>query len=397
MTAAALALLSVACAAQPDRISLTEAIQSAYRQRPAIAAAQSRMERAQAMARMLGAFPSTELALGITGPPEAGGSDDDFVLSQQLDLFGRTRAGRAVGESLVSIEEARLQAAALEVQTQVMKAYGAAAAAEQSAQVSQRILETAQALYESSQRRFEEGRVPEVQVIRARIEQRRAEQDHQRRAGELEAALMKLSLVVGLPEASAQEDGLTVSFASTDIAGSVNRPDVREKRAEVELASRELEQVRASYRPTFAVQGRRSGWNEPAHYGLRLQFTMPLFDHGLKKAETEAAEKQIEAAKREYEEVLLQANLEVATAQSEEQIAREQLAGYRQILEEARTLVAKSQLGYEEGATTLIEVLEATRAMREVEEGYVEAQASYYQAHVRLLAALGRLLEDPNA
>lgn len=394
---ALLALLTVAAPAQ-ERAGLQQMLQSAYAARPGIEAARLRVAEARAQARLLGAYPSTELSLGITSPPEAGGSDDDFVLSQELDFFGRARAGKARGYALVLGEQARLRAVILEVQSQVLEAYGEAAASELRAEVAKRILETAAALYDSSQKRFEEGRVPEVQVIRSRIEHQRALQDFNRRSGELQAARTRLAQLTGLDNfaADTQELSRQVNLAGGDLGAA--RPELAELAAAQSLASAEAEQVRAEYRPTFAIQGRRSAWNDgDGQFGLRLQLTIPLLDHGRRRAELEAVDARRAAVEKQYADALLLAKAEVAAAEITLKTTREQAEAYRLILDEARTLVAKSQLGYEEGATTLIEVLEATRAMREVEEGYVEALAASYAAQADYIRATGQLLEETNA
>ncbi len=64
------------------------------------------------------------------------------------------------------------------------------------------------------------------------------------------------------------------------------------------------------------------------------------------------------------------------------------------ITESARTLVAKSQLGLREGQTTVVEVLEATRALREVEQEAVEARQRLAEAQAAVLRASGRLLGE---
>src|SRR5690606_37129526 len=148
-------------------------------------------------------------------------------------------------------------------------------------------------------------------------EQRRAAQDSERRQTELEATRKELAALIGSAQADVDDEVLSANYESPAGAMAVQRPDVLQKQAEIDLIAQELEQVRASYRPTFEVQARRSAWNEAdGQFGLRLQLTMPLFDHGLKKAELATVEKRAEAAEQEFQETMLLANVELTAALS---------------------------------------------------------------------------------
>ena len=81
-------------------------------------------------------------------------------------------------------------------------------------------------------------------------------------------------------------------------------------------------------------------------------------------------------------------NVELAAANA-------QSAGFERLLTDTRELVRVSNVGYREGATALLEVLEATRALRELEENLVEAHLRVAQAQAAYLRTTGTLLGGP--
>jgi cobalt-zinc-cadmium efflux system outer membrane protein len=71
----------------------------------------------------------------------------------------------------------------------------------------------------------------------------------------------------------------------------------------------------------------------------------------------------------------------------------DRVANYEAILVSAKDLVAKSQKGFSEGFGTQIDVLEATRALRETEQELVEARLQLSFAVVKQYEVTGFLAE----
>jgi outer membrane protein TolC len=118
-----------------------------------------------------------------------------------------------------------------------------------------------------------------------------------------------------------------------------------------------------------------------------------LFDHGKARNETSAAKKRAEAARKLLEDATGRARAEVKAAQIALEARQSRIARYEAILVSARDLVAKSQKGYSEGFGTQIDVLESTRALREVEQELVEARQQLSLAVIAQYRASGFLAE----
>jgi outer membrane protein TolC len=346
--------------------------------------------------RALGAYPATRLFVGYTSPTEVGGSDDDLVLAQPIDIFGRTSAARAGGDALVLRAEAELRQTLLELQSNVMTEFAEAAAAKALAESAKLSQDIAQRLFDAIKILVDEGRAPGVQLTRVGIELERAKLTTNQRQAQLAASLKRLSGLLNTPIGADQApDFAALAVEPVDQSSlAQQRSDLLAIAAEVQAAEAEARSARLGLLPELELQGRRTPWQDrEQRYGLRLQLSVPLFDHGKAKAETRAAQNRAEAARKLLLDATRLAESELQAAKIELDAATEQISQFEQIIKATHELVEKSRIGFRERAIALIELLEATRALREVEEGMAEARLRLAKAQADYLRATGRILE----
>jgi cobalt-zinc-cadmium efflux system outer membrane protein len=385
--------------AQDHSTTLEDALKSARQTRPTLAAAEQRRNAARLSRKAQGAWPTTRLAVGFTTDPETGGSDDDLVLSQPIDFFGRTSAAAAVGDAQIAEAEANYQITLAGIQSEVIDAYSTVAASQQLAESSEESVEIAQKLHDAVKSLVDEGRLPGVQLTRVRIELERANLALSQRMAEQAAARQRLSALIGVPAASILvPDFATVAVPKIDPAKLVeNRADLLLLAAEARVLDAEARVASLGNRPEFEVQARRNAWqDEDARYGLRLQLNIPINDFGRVRNETAAARAQADAARKALADARNLAEAELQATQIELEAATDQVRRYEEIRVAAESLLRTSQAGFAERAITLIEFLEAARARREVEEGWVEARLRLAHAQGSYLRASGQILEASN-
>lgn len=296
-----LSLTAVASATSDEPLSIQKALMLARGNRPSIAAAEQRVLGARFHGRASRAFPATRLLVGRSDPVEVGGTDDDFVLSQPIDLFGRTSAARAGGDAAIGRAEADLRHALADLQRQVLMQYGEAAAYRAHSENALRSEEIAQRLHDSIETLVAEGRLPGVHLARVGIELERAKLTSARRRAELRAATRRLAGLLNVPESQAQVPGFAVlSLSRPDRAEIASRrPDLMAIASEVRTAEAEAKLARLALLPELELEGRRTAWQEsPAKYGLRIQLTLPLFDSGRSRDEAKAATLLAKAAEK---------------------------------------------------------------------------------------------------
>ena len=380
------------CHAQTP-LSASDALKLAAQNRPALKSAKLGIEQARNTSKALGAFAPTTFLIGASSRSELGSNDQDLQLSQPLDFFGRRRAGQRLGEAGIQFSLAEYVSLATDLQSDVLTAYAESVANQHQKEVAAELLKISEGLLIATRRRFDEGKVAETQVTRASIEFERAKQSAELTTADLNASLEKLSGLLGTDKSSLaiEADAKIEPLVNPAIDG---RPDLLILRSQVQIAEADAGLARVSNRPELSAQIVRSPWNnDPGYFAGRLQLSWAIFDHGRARNETSAAKKRAEAARKLLEDATARAKADLNAAQIALEARQSRIARYEAILASARDLVAKSQKGYSEGFGTQIDVLEATRALREVEQELVEARQQLSLAVIAQYRASGFLAE----
>lgn len=389
-------LLGILAATQGSQpLSLDRALELAQANRPAVQAARLRVAQSRLNRRALVAQPATRLDVQATFNKELRGNDDDLVLAQTIDLFGRRAANRTLGDAQVLLAEAGLRQTLSEVQADVVDRYADAAASTQLVATANAQLELAQRLLEATRKRSEAGIIAPVQVTRVGIEVERARQTFALRRSAKEAALRRLAGALGVPV-----DGLSVQeFAGFEVAPveaatlALQRADLLSIGANVRIAQANARVARTSGRPDLELSAHTSPWTYGDNQtGLRATLSIPVFDNGRVRNEVRAAEMQVKAEQQAFADASQRALAELEAVQIELQSARSQYGSFQRLLADSRELVRVSEVGFTEGATSLLEVLEANRALREVEQNIVESRLRFAQAQSAYLRTTGTLL-----
>jgi cobalt-zinc-cadmium efflux system outer membrane protein len=382
-----------------EPMDLQRAIAQAMQGRPAVQAARLRVAQTKLTRGALSARLPMRLDAGASSEPELRGNDDDLVLAQPIDLFGRGRANRALGEAQVLLAEAGLRQAIIDVHGEVVERYAEAVAASHLAENAAAALQITQRLSELTRLRVEGRIAPAVQLTRVGIEVERARQSLALRRAQRQAALRRLGGAIGASVESVEDFGSVPVEAVTLSELVANRSDLRTISANLRIAEANARVARVSGRPELEASARTNVWTPGDRVsGIRLQLSVPIFDYGRVRSETRAAETQVEAERRALEDASARALAELGAVQGEWQAANAQVASFQTLIASARELVEKSEIGLREGAAsiTLLDVLEATRALREVEQGLVEARLRLAQTEAAYLRASGRLLGGGN-
>ncbi|MES1227934.1 MAG: TolC family protein, partial [Armatimonadota bacterium] len=239
------------------------------------------------------------------------------------------------------------------------------------------------------------GKLPGTQATRTSIELSRATATRRQRLADQSAILRRFSSALGANRPLVTGSlPLLEARRPSDQELIAQRADLLLLQAEYREAEAEARVVRASRSPQLELQGRRSAWQESdSTFGARIQLTVPFNDSGRSRAEEAAARTKSKAAQKSLEDGLKMARSEVEASQIEVTGALERVESLTSILKVSQDLFVRSQLGLREGASTLIDILDAARAVREVEESLIEAKTDLALAWARHLKATGLLLE----
>lgn len=373
-------------------LSAEEAVRWAIQNRPVVAAAQSEVAALETRAQAVRSSVPLRLLFGRGNDEVPGSTDNDLALSQSIDWFGRSRLAGAVADSEANIARANLRQVKLEVQSEVLNLFNQAVASGEKLVIARELVAIATRFRDAAKRRVDTGQAPEVQLLRANIELERATQVLELRGSEALAAISRLAGATGAPNASPA--GFFARAGSPEPSFMQRVPRVLALTAELQLLNDRIRQEKISNRPDVELQVRRSPWMDNAQVGLRVQVSVPITDYGRSRRSVEALQMSRRGFEQQREDALRMAAAEFQALQQERNGAERQVSKLEALIRDAEELLRINERGFETGALTLIESLEAARSLREIEEAHLDAKFRLATLDVAILKTEGLLLEE---
>ncbi len=283
------------------------------------------------------------------------------------------------------------------MQSETLQAYIGLASAQRLVVTAQESLAVAENLKTVTDALVQARKLPDIQRIRANFELKRTQQIVVDRQAAALASATRLQAVTGA------EQPMTGSVDLASITASmIKQVDLRDTRPDISLIMAEKRRAEADIfaskqlrLPTVEAQLRRSMWSTGIEqFGARLQLSVPIWDNGSALATGRAAGFRRDEAAKRMEDLTMRAVREREAAQIEFEAARSSMNSYVGLVGEISEVMNKTQRGFELGAATLIEVLEARRTLSETLELSVAAQQRFDLAVEAILRIQGQLLVE---
>ena len=249
--------------------------------------------------------------------------------------------------------------------------------------------------------RFKKGYIAEVDLIRIRLQfidfhsqVIQAIQEAQSARSDLRQLLQvspasELDLTTELVYKRVDPDIVKLRAVAVD-----GRPDVRAKRSMLSQREAELKLAKAYRIPDITVgagygtQGSH-GPDNPNQMMFSLGMPLPLFNRnqgGIMQAEAAR-----QAAGADLSKTLNQVENQVDVAYrnliESRRLVEAFLGG---VLDDARSTIAIVERAYERGGVTLLDLLDAARTSRMIQQSYIEALFNYQRTVIQLESAVGR-------
>ncbi|MBY0563706.1 MAG: TolC family protein [Hyphomonadaceae bacterium] len=388
--------LSNSAWAQEGALSLSEALRLARQADPRLRAAEAGVDAAEAGIRQARARPNPTLGLEVEnfGGQDSlrgfDGSESTFSLSQPIERGGRRQARVAVATQERSAAETDALIARLNVYEDVQRAYYDALATAALVIIAEDRLATAEAMEATVARRVAAARDPLMAGARAEAGTAEARIALESARNEAAIARANLASLIG-------DHAFTLAPAALELPQAqshdhetdpTSNPEIARLRAARALASAtaRLERSRGYMDPTVSVGVRR--FEESGDTGLVAGLSIPfgIFDRNRGAiARAEAEERRagfdVEAARLriEREAHALTRRLESA------QLTAVSLD--RTVIPHAARALDLARDGYNQGAFSYLDVLEAQRALTAARQARVETLRTYHHTE----AALDRL------
>ena len=318
-------------------------------------------------------------------------------LRQTLADFGRShhqlRASVAGKEAAEASEEETRRLVALAT----ARAYFEALSSGALLRISEDEVRARLELLENSEARVREGAAARYDLVRSRAELAAAEVRQSERLTQREKDLLTLWSLTGvrlLPQEPAFSP-LPPGDASGALETALGRPEVAEVRALVEQQEQVALTEAAENRPRLSFQSQYTRQN-PVGFQLSQQWQtgllleIPLYDGGLAKARTEAAEARTAQLRSRLAETEREITLDVERAYLDFVQSSQELEPARRSLDEAEEAHRLSKLRYEVGLSTLQELLDTRVALTAAHSELETTQIALHLAWVEWLAATGQ-------
>ncbi len=249
--------------------------------------------------------------------------------------------------------------------------------------------------------RFKKGYIAEVDLIRIRLQMVDFQAQVIQSLQEAESARGDLRQLLRLSPKTMLELTTELDFRRIDpdierlrVAALDVRPDIRSKRYTFSQRESDLKLAKAYRIPDvtigagYAVQGSK-GPDNPGQVALNASIPLALFNRnqgGIRQAEV-----SLQAAEADLNKTVNLVENEVEVAYRNLLQSRRLVEAYvGGVLEDARSTFTIVERAYERGGATILDLLDAARTSRTIQQNYIEALFNYQHQLFQLESAVGQ-------
>ena len=249
--------------------------------------------------------------------------------------------------------------------------------------------------------RFKKGYIAEVDLIRIRLQMVDFQSQVIQSLQEAESARGDLRQLLRLSPKTVLELTTELDFRRIDpdieklrVAALDVRPDIRAKRFSFSQRESDLKLAKAYRIPDvtigagYAIQGSR-GPDNPGQVALNAGIPLPLFNRnqgGIRQAEV-----SLQSAEAELNKTVNLVENEVEVAYRNLLQSRRLVEAYiGGVLDDARSTFTIVERAYERGGATILDLLDAARTSRTIQQNYIEALFNYQHNLFQLESAVGQ-------
>lgn len=324
----------------------------------------------------------------------------------ELDAFGRTRRAVEAADARVGAALEQRRGAELRVAAETARSYLELRGAQHERAALGEAVEASRASTELVRRQFAAGEVAEAAVARAEASLAAVEASLPLLEARVRVAALSIGILLGdLPEAEAGLAETTGGYVALTPLPVGERADLLRRRPDVRAAERALAAATADVgvatgelfpRIRIGANGgfqslERGALLEAASetFALAPLISWRIFDGGRVRAEIRASEARVEIAALEYEKAVKEALTDAERALTRYRLGLVALDRQSAAADAARQSYGFSNDRYRAGDISLLELLDAERALRESEEAYARAHTQAATDLVALFKALG--------
>jgi len=351
---------------------------------------------------------STATFPGATGVfPDQNVWDAGVTASWDLDVFGQIRQTVQAQGALVSVAQEQLRDVQVSLTAELARTYFELRGAQEQLAVARRNADNQRRTFEITKARLDAGRGSSFDTERAQALLSTTLASIPAHEAQVAAAQYRIGVLVGRPPAAvaAELDQAAPIPALPDVAAIGTPEEVVRGRPDVAAAERLaaaqgalVGAAKASYLPRITLGGsagyaapefRAVGDRSTFRYAVGPVISWPLLNLGRVKAEVDAAAAREDAARLQYRGVVLAAVADLEVTISQYRASRERLARLQEASTASQHAAELALLRFTEGATDLLQVLDAQRTQLDAQDRLAQARIDAAAAYAALYRAVG--------
>jgi len=372
-------------------LSLQEALRLAYLHHPVMQEAKQDILAAHGAWLQAEALPSPEAEIDIGGLKKHAkdekqireGKIDSFAIRQPLDPIGtRFLRGRMARDDY-RVSQGKLELVWAETRRDVITVYGTIIAAEKAVQTAEENLNATRQFFSKVQTRYQSGNALQSDVIRARIEVSRAENELLITQRDLKAAKGELNLFIGRSIDNALElsdaleyEPLQYQYQDMKARAFENRVDLKNETTILSTRKKGFwAALLKTVFPQMSIGVERTTEEYENDTAILLSASYPLWGFNLGELKKAQAEKEKQEIK--LEALKKNIGLDVYRAFLDAELTDKQVALQKKALEGANELLRQVTIQYEEGEMPFLGYLENIKTIKETRLAYFNALKNY--------------------
>lgn len=410
--------LPVVAGESPLILDLDEAILLALENNPEILSAKQEIVKAEGVISVAqgGFLPSLSVGSGYTiEENSAGDTDDDRYMEADLSLSqtvyqgGKLRAYRKQADLSLSIAEAYLAEKEHEILLEVYRQFHDILLAKDNVDTAKNAQAYAEGYFSEMEKKRNLGLATNLEVIRAEKLLVAGRKDLVSATNELKSAMTVLAEILGLDVTVPPQ--VRGSLFCSPFEGNIERsrqmamtkrPELTRLQAQVKTQEQNIEIARSGLRPSVtlsaslnyneATKNSVNGSNDD--WSVKARMDIPLYDGGVTRGKIIQERASLEQTRRSLEQQERSIETEIEKAYLGMETNWNSVKEMEKELELAEESLRLAEVGYREGVSIQLDVLDARSGLTLARKQYSEALKNYDLALATLWKAEGTLSEN---
>ncbi len=316
---------------------------------------------------------------------------------------GKIREMRTQAQALLQAAHAGDEAARQQLVLHTVEAYAGINTAEAFVDVARKAHEAAVSFRDLSQKLYDEGVVTKADLLKAKVNLGERELDVEAARNQADNAADGLKVLTGIDSTRDLEiaEVIDIALPETELANAreralANNPRIQALRGNVAAARSKVDVARAEFKPQFNLMAQQDFNSERPglendSYTLGGTLSWRVLDFGARSGQVNRAQAQVNASIAERQQALDKLINQVGEVWREARLSERRVEIRAMAIEQSEEAVRLERLRYEQGVTTMTELLAAQTELDKARAERVRAQFQRTMQRASLWLALGEL------